>query len=143
MPAQTTKRTSRTGLEKTQRMSTVIPGEKMREFEENLPANCFFRNETRTELPRDPVKLIKLKLVKQKTKENLAKEIKRVVDLSQSRQNRNQLFRMNQRIDNLEQTKQNREKQLDNIRQQFNRMRNSQHTNNSGKTNQIFHLNIT
>ena len=66
--------TSRTIHKPVQQTPIVIRTSKMRDFEENLPPNCYFKNEQLSELPGDPVKLIKLKLVKEKTAQNLKNE---------------------------------------------------------------------
>lgn len=114
----------------------VAQGAARREFEENLPATCYFKNEKRGELPSDPVKLVKLKLMKQKTEANLKKEVSRLGDLNKSRTDRSQLFRMKKRIESLERTKAKNEMQLQSIRQRFAQMRNGQNSGQAGRLHQ-------
>jgi hypothetical protein len=86
------------------RLTSAPRDKEYKEFEENLPPNCYFKNETRAQLPRDPVKLIKLKLMKQKTEKNLKSELDRLSDQNRSRHSQSQIPRMKQTLARLDQT---------------------------------------
>ena len=91
-------------------------------FEENLPENCKFINETRDQLPRDPVKLIKLKLLKEKKEKNLKKEIERLSDMNRSTKYKNQVEPMKKNLIYLERTIQEKRNMLQNIREEYHRV---------------------
>lgn len=86
--------------------------------EENLklPHNCFFINETRDELPTDPVELSKLKLIKQKAYRNLEQEIRRVKRQAQSQGSQNEIENCKREIANLDQKLKNLSQRLQSMR---------------------------
>lgn len=106
-------------LTNSSRVKTQTPrGEDFKEFEKNLNKNLYFKSEKREELPRDPVKLIKLKLVKMETEKNFLNEIKRVNDQNQNRFNKQQVLRMNGRLSDLNRIKNEKRARLNYIQKQ-------------------------
>lgn len=98
-----TKPVSTTTLNLSSRMAPTPNSKEYQVFEENLPPNCFFKNETRESLPRDPVKLIKLKLMKKQTAKNLEKELKNLADQNRATGNQNNVSRLNKSLSNINQ----------------------------------------
>ena len=125
--------TSRVVTEPPKRLSTVVRNSKMKEFEENLPTECYFKNEKMSELPRDPVKLIKLKLIKDLTEQNLKREIQRLANMNQSQQNRNRIFQMNEKVRRLDQAKIFKEGKLKSIRDRFQQVQNNPNQGGKGE----------
>lgn len=76
----------------------------IRQSDENLqlPPNCFFVNETREELPVDPLELSKLKLIKQAALKNLNSEIRRIKQQSKGHQSKNEVESYKREIANLD-----------------------------------------
>jgi hypothetical protein len=113
------------------RLTSAPRDKEFKEFEENLPSNCYFRNEKRSELPHDPVKLIKLKIMKSKTEKNLISEIDRLADQNRSRTNKNKIPRMKQTLSGLEKTILEKQAYLNKIRNQYKNV--SQKNVNTGR----------
>jgi hypothetical protein len=133
-----TKSKSTTTLEMSGRMlnnsSSTDPD--YRVFEENLPPNCYFKKETREQLPRDPVKLIKLKLIKKQTAINLEKKLKELKDKNRSHSNKMQIPELNKSLGTLSQLIIQNRARLKGVEQEKNRINNMEY--NQGRLTRSF-----
>ena len=106
-------------LKNSSRLTQTPRGEEYEEFEKNLNKNLYFKSEQRNELPRDPVKLIKLKLLKTKTEKNFLDEIKRTKDQNMNKFNKTQVLRMNQHLSSLNQMKNQKTARLNYLKKEY------------------------
>lgn len=116
-------------LKNSSRVTNTPRGEEFRDFEENLPPNCYFKIENRNELPNDTVKLIKLKLLKTKTEKNIRSEISRLKAKNSQRFNKSQVPRIKQNLARLNQTILEKNVELKNVRIEHSNLNNTDFNN--------------